>query len=180
MGAIYTEGDGRWWLEVVGKGAKPRRLPVVPELLAAWQAYRSGFGLPAVAARAEPVPLVLSIRPGMPAGAGRTSARAGKWSGIGDEAIGKAIRQLFTAASDLALKAGHADSATVLRQASTHWLRHTMLTRQANRNVALKTLQETAGHASLSTTAMYLHKSDHERHDELLNAMEKAGGWPGK
>ncbi|WP_229507598.1 hypothetical protein [Massilia sp. Dwa41.01b] len=28
MGSIYTEGNERWWLDVVGKGNKPRRLPV--------------------------------------------------------------------------------------------------------------------------------------------------------
>lgn len=32
MGAIYTEGDGRWWIDVIGKGSKPRRLPVAPEM----------------------------------------------------------------------------------------------------------------------------------------------------
>lgn len=42
----------------------------------------------------------------------------------------------------------------------------------ANNGVALKTLQDTAGHASLSTTATYLHKSDKERHDELMTSLE--------
>ena len=54
---------------------------------------------------------------------------------------------------------GDADSATALRDASVHKVRRTMLTTHANSGV-LKTLQETAGHASLSTTATYLHKSD--------------------
>jgi site-specific recombinase XerD len=55
-----------------------------------------------------------------------------------------------------------------LRQASAHWLRHSMLTNHANNGVQLKTLQETAGHASIATTAAYLHKTDNQRHDELL------------
>ena len=47
-----------------------------------------------------------------------------------------------------------------------------MLTTHANNGVALKTLQDTDGHASLSTTATYLHKSDRERHDELMASLE--------
>jgi integrase/recombinase XerD len=45
MGSIYTEGNGRWWLDVVGKGNKPRRLPVPPDLLDAFQSYRQAFEL---------------------------------------------------------------------------------------------------------------------------------------
>jgi integrase/recombinase XerD len=63
---------------------------------------------------------------------------------------------------------GDLDSAAALRQASAHWLRHSMLTNHANNGVQLKTLQDTAGHASIVTTAAYLHKSDLERHDEIM------------
>ena len=41
----------------------------------------------------------------------------------------------------------------------------------ANNGVQLKTLQETAGHASIATTAAYLHKTDNERHDEILASL---------
>ncbi|MGH8854908.1 MAG: tyrosine-type recombinase/integrase, partial [Telluria sp.] len=40
MGAIYSEGDGRWWLDVMGKGARPRRLPVPAAMLEAFRDYR--------------------------------------------------------------------------------------------------------------------------------------------
>ena len=63
---------------------------------------------------------------------------------------------------------GDGDSAAMLRQASPHWLRHSMLTNHANSGVQLKTLQDTAGHANIATTAGYLHKTDRERHDEIL------------
>jgi site-specific recombinase XerD len=59
MGAIYSEGDGRWWLDVMGKGAKPRRLPVPPAMLAAFRDYRQAFGLLPQASRADRMPLVL-------------------------------------------------------------------------------------------------------------------------
>jgi site-specific recombinase XerD len=36
--------------------------------------------------------------------------------------------------------------------------------------VQLKTLQDTAGHANIATTAAYLHKTDNERHDEIIRS----------
>jgi integrase/recombinase XerD len=159
MGALYTEGDGRWWLDVIGKGAKPRRLPVANEMLAAFDDYRRAYGLPAKTSREDATPLVLNTRDR-------------QLVSVTDEAASNAVKRLFAQAADLAAADGDADAAAALRTASTHWLRHTMLTTHANNNVALKTLQDTAGHANMSTTATYLHKSDKERHDELLASLE--------
>jgi site-specific recombinase XerD len=155
MGAFYTEGNGRWWLDVLGKGNKPRRLPVPPEMLAAYRQYRAAFGLLPHAVRNDDTPLVLSSR-------GEASVR------ITDEAASDALKAIFAAAASTADELGDADMAATLRQASAHWLRHSMLTNHANNGVQLKTLQETAGHASIATTAAYLHKTDNERHDEIL------------
>jgi integrase/recombinase XerD len=157
MGAVYAEEDGRWWLDVVGKGDKPRRLPVAPEMLNAYRNYRLAFGLPTATARDDITPLILNSRGKM-------------LTGVTDEAASDSIKGLFALAAVLADQDGDADAdaAAVLRNASAHWLRHTMLTKHANNGVALKTLQDNAGHASLSTTATYLHKSDIERHDELV------------
>ncbi|HEX8605323.1 MAG TPA: tyrosine-type recombinase/integrase [Pseudoduganella sp.] len=155
MGAIYTEGNGRWWIDVVGKGNKPRRLPVPPDMLAAFRRYRAAFELLPQTSRGDTTPLVLSSR-------SRELAR------ITDEAASEALKAVFTAAANAAAARGDSDAATQLRQASTHWLRHSMLTNHANNGVQLKTLQETAGHANIATTAAYLHKTDNERHDEIM------------
>ncbi|WP_296949520.1 tyrosine-type recombinase/integrase [uncultured Massilia sp.] len=162
MGAIYTEGDGRWWIDVLGKGSKPRRLPVPPDMLEAFQAYRQAFGLPPQAGRTDRMPLVLSSR-------SREPAR------ITDEAASEAIKALFADAAGAAAARGDADTAATLRQASAHWLRHSMLTNHANNGVQLKTLQDTAGHASIATTAAYLHKTDHERYDEIIASVNGRG-----
>lgn len=160
MGAIYSEGDGRWWLDVMGKGAKPRRLPVPPAMLAAYRDYRRAFGLPEHTGRADRMPLVLS-------------SRNKEFVRVTDEAASEALKAVFLAAADEAASLGDGDSASALRQASTHWLRHSMLTNHANNGVQLKTLQDTAGHANIATTAAYLHKQDHERHDEIVGAPGK-------
>lgn len=159
MGAFYTEGNGRWWLDVLGKGNKPRRLPVPPEMLAAFRQYRCAFALPPHTARGDDTPLVLSSR-------GAALVR------ITDEAASDAIKAIFAEAASAADAMGDADTAATLRQASAHWLRHSMLTNHANNGVQLKTLQETAGHASIATTAAYLHKTDNERHDEILASVD--------
>lgn len=159
MGAIYTEGDGRWWIDVIGKGSKPRRLPVSNELLAAFRDYRAAYALLPSTSKDDATPLVLNTR-GL------------QLVSVSDEAASNAVKGLFAHAADLADEAGDVDSAVALRNASAHWLRHTMLTTHANNGVALKTLQDTAGHANLSTTATYLHKSDKERHDELMTSLE--------
>jgi integrase/recombinase XerD len=155
MGAIYSEGNGRWWLDVLGKGNKARRLPVPPDMLDAYRSYRAAYGLPPQTSRADGTPLVLSSR-----GAGLLP--------VTDEAASDAVKAIFADAADAATLLGDLDSAAALRQASAHWLRHSMLTNHANNGVQLKTLQDTAGHASIVTTAAYLHKSDQERHDEIM------------
>jgi site-specific recombinase XerD len=155
MGALYSEGNGRWWIDVIGKGNKPRRLPVPADMLEAYQRYRAAFGLPLQTARADRMPLVLS-------------SRSKAVTRLTDEAASEAIKGIFAEAALAAERAGNADAAASLRHASAHWLRHSMLTNHANNGVQLKTLQDTAGHANISTTAGYLHKSDNERHDEII------------
>lgn len=157
MGSIYSEGGGRWWLDVLGKGNKPRRLPVPPDMLEAFQSYRQAFELLPHASRNDRTPLVLSSR-------SRERVR------ITDEAASEAIKGIFSDASRAADARGDVDTAASLRQASAHWLRHSMLTNHANNGVQLKTLQDTAGHANIATTAAYLHKTDNERHDEIIRS----------
>jgi integrase/recombinase XerD len=73
----------------------------------------------------------------------------------------------------VAARTGQDDLAASLRHASAHWLRHSMLTNHANNGVQLKTLQDTAGHANIATTAGYLHKTDNERHDEIIGSVTR-------
>jgi len=162
MGSIYAESKGRAWIDVIGKGNKPRRLPVPPDMLEAFQSYRQAFGLPPEPARSDRTPLVLSSRSRQPAR-------------ITDEAASEAIKAIFAEAALVAELRGDGDTADTLRQASAHWLRHSMLTNHANNGVQLKTLQDTAGHASISTTAAYLHKTDNERYDEIIASVNGRG-----
>ena len=162
MGSIYSEGNGRWWLDVTGKGNKPRRLPVPPDMLDAFRSYRQAFELLPQSSRTDRMPLVLS-------------SRSRELQRITDEAASEAIKAIFADAARVADAQGDGDMAATLRQASAHWLRHSMLTNHANNGVQLKTLQDTAGHANIATTAAYLHKTDNERYDEIIGSVNGKG-----
>ncbi|MGN5478027.1 hypothetical protein ACTMU2_16775 [Cupriavidus basilensis] len=64
MGAFFSrrdaQGTERWWLEVVGKGSKPRLVPATDELVAELARYRRAHGLPPTPQSGEDRPLVSS------------------------------------------------------------------------------------------------------------------------
>lgn len=104
-----------WQLRVArGKGGKARWVPC-DEIALSLQAYRIAFGLPPVPAPGDPLPLLLSVR--------RT--KFGQWKGLRDRT---AVWKLVTGLCEEALAWAKAQRRTMdaarLRDASTHWLRH--------------------------------------------------------
>jgi integrase/recombinase XerC len=53
-----------------------------------------------------------------------------------------------------------------LRRASTHWQRHTAATQQADAGNDIRFIQKNLRHASIETTAIYLHAEDDRRHSQ--------------
>lgn len=84
-----------------------------------------------------------------------------------------AVKVALETAAQNADARGDKETASTLRSASTHWLRHSVFTHLANNGVPLTTVQATAGHAKLSTTELYLHKDDHDRHDEIIATLNR-------
>lgn len=158
MGAIHLD-KGRWWMTVTGKGDKPRMLPVCDELLECYRSYRAVFGLPASAHRGDQMPLVLSVRRNKP-------------TGIGAEATGNAITELFMIAADVAHQAGDHEAEADLQSASAHWLRHEMITALVD-HAGLKIGQDQGGHDNIATTGGYLHTLAAERHAAVVDLMRK-------
>jgi hypothetical protein len=72
-------------------------------------------------------------------------------------------KEIFRRASIYRELADPAGAATLAR-ASTHWIRHTAASHQANAGVDLRFVQENLRHASLQTTSIYLHAQDDQRH----------------
>ena len=145
---------GNWWLRVVGKGDVEGDVPVGAELMQAYTRYREFHGLPSVIAPDDVSPLVMSI-------AGNREAC------LTSTAIYLIVKDVFQRAAE-ARNAVDPAAAEVLRRASTHWLRHTAATHQADAGTDLRFIQKNLRHASLETTALYLHAEDDRRHQATV------------
>ena len=158
--ASHTMGDfvelrGRWWWNITGKGNKTERIPVKTDMLKALARYRRHLGLSPLPQPDEATPLVCSLN--------GTAA-------ISSDMVYRIVKQTCAAAADdLALVSPQ--KAAWLKRASTHWMRHTSLTHQAENGVDLRYLQASARHASIETTQRYLHTEEERWHD----AIDKSG-----
>lgn len=141
---------GKWWLHVVGKGGVEGDVPMGDELMADLARYRQFHGLSAVPSALEDTPLVLSV-------AGRTDRF------LTPTAVYLVVKEVFRRAANAIESADPAGAAT-LRRASTHWLRHTSATHQADAGNDIRFIQKNLRHASIETTAIYLHAEDDLRH----------------
>ncbi|MGF6732018.1 integrase/recombinase XerC [Paraburkholderia youngii] len=136
---IEVDEARQWTLHVLGKGDRPRAIPLPAACLPALRAYRRAVGLPADPPADERLPLIHSER-----------GRALGASGLYDE-----VRAVFALA---AMRVPLEDSAmrAALEAASTHWLRHGYArTLVVDHRVPLPVAQALLGHASVQTTAAY-------------------------
>lgn len=155
--AQATAGDlslrrGRWWLNVVGKGDAEGDVPISDELMTDFARYRTFNRLPAIPIESETTPLIMSVT-------GRTDRS------LTPTAIYLIVKEVFRRAAD-ALEAENPAAGATLRRASTHWLRHTSATHQADAGNDIRFIQKNLRHSSIETTAIYLHAEDDLRHEK--------------
>jgi site-specific recombinase XerD len=162
MGGFFCrrdkEGTERWWIEIIGKGDKPRLVPATSELIVELARYRREKTLSPLPSHTETTPLLLPI-----GGSQRHMTRA---------AVHALVKQVFKkTASRLRQRGAEFESlAGRIEMASAHWLRHTAGSNMANSEIDLRHVRDNLGHESISTTSIYLHSSDDARHqktDEL-------------
>lgn len=77
-------------------------------------------------------------------------------------AIYRIAKEVFLRAAD-ALAATDPVGAATLRRASTHWLRHSAASHQADAGTDIRFIQRNLRHASIETTGLYLHAEDDHR-----------------
>ena len=140
----------QWWLRVLGKGGVYGEVPIRDELMTDLARYRAFHGLPPTPSALETTPVILSI-------AGRAEEC------LTPTAVYLIVKDALGQAAD-ALASSDPVTAGVLRRASTHWLRHTAASHQADRGTDLRHIQKNLRHASIETTAIYLHAADDARH----------------
>lgn len=155
MGNFYNRksecGDQQWWLEITGKGDKTRVIPVSDELIVEIARYRRELGLYQTPQEGDPTPLLLPI--------------GGKQRHLTRSSVHEIIKMVFKrAASRLEDKGGEAVAKIArLNKASTHWLRHTAGSEMAS-NMDIRFVRDNLGHTSLTTTNVYLHSDNNQRH----------------
>jgi len=157
----------RWMLKVLGKGGKPRTVPVPDVVMKELRAYFDYRGLE-FAPKNDALNDEYLI--------GRVLERrdeAEQKKPIDPTALYNLIQVFFAEVSwDLRDK-GLAEDAEHIEKASTHWLRHTCGSHLAENNPA-SMVAELLGHASVATTSIYTH-ADKER---LYDVVEKElGAW---
>ncbi len=155
MGAFFCRRDAqgieRWWLEVIGKGSKPRLVPATDELVAERARYQRAHGLPPTPAGGSPPTSAAGHRPREP----REGLVARRTAFDHQGSVGMAA----TRGPEWAAQA------EVLTSASAHWLRHTAGSHMSDRQVDLRHVRDNFGHASIATTSIYLHTEDDARHE---------------
>ena len=146
----FVRRRGKWWLRVLGKGDVYGEIPIRDELMADLARYRTFHSLPPTPSALETTPVIFSI-------AGRVE------DCLTPTAVYLIVKAVFTLAAE-ALAASDPVTAVVLRRASTHWLRHAAASHQADSGTDLRNIQKNLRHASIETTAIYLHTTDDARH----------------
>lgn len=137
MSHFWEDSDHNWWLKIYGKGRKIRDITVPESFIPYLKRYRANRALSPLPSPGEQHPIVEKIR-----GQGGMTARQ----------LSRIVQEIFDKAyAEMCLAEGE-DKARKLKEATTHWLRHTGASMEIERGRALKDVSEDLGHASMATT----------------------------
>lgn len=137
MSHFWQDSDGNWWLKIFGKGRKLRDITVPDSFIPFLKRYRQYRGLSPLPVTGENEPIVEKIR-------GR--------GGMTSRQLTRIVQEVFDRAYDKMKSTEGEDQARKLKEASSHWLRHTGASMEVERGRALKDLSEDLGHSSMATT----------------------------
>ena len=143
--------QGKWWWEVTGKGQTTQQIPVNDQLLKAIIRYRQFYHLTPLPRTHDEQPLIMNLM-----GTKRISVNM----------IHRIVKATFDGCANWIVE-DHPEYAAKLRKASTHWIRHTAITHQADSGIDLRYIQRNARHASIETTMHYQHAETHRWHDSM-------------
>ncbi|SOZ17398.1 tyrosine-type recombinase/integrase [Cupriavidus taiwanensis] len=142
----------RAFLHVMGKGSKPREIPLTDEVLHELSLYRQSFGLPGSIAPREETPLIFSIHV------------KEKFRPLTRQALYTVFKGMFEAAAETLEDKAAADH---LKAASTHWMRHMAASAMLRNGTPVLVVRDVLGHADLSTTSLYSHSQALDMHREV-------------
>lgn len=148
--------DELLWFKVIGKGQKYGEVPVIKSLEVALNNYREFYNLPPIREKNQPeqnIPAIIK------------TFKNGEYLSIHSSLIRVVLRRICKKlASELPVK--NYKLIHKLNSISTHWMRHTSASIQANSGMDLRTVQKNLRHASIETTMMYQHQDKTTQHTE--------------
>ncbi len=142
---------GKWWWQVIGKGQKTQLIPVNDSMLNALIRYRQFYGLSQLPQHDDQMPLFMNLN---------------GTQGVSNNMIYRLVKKTFLDCAE-AVKNSRPDFYTKLKQASTHWMRHTSITHQADAGIELRYIKRHARHESVETTMLYQHAEEDQWHDAM-------------
>lgn len=151
MGHFWQDDDENWWLKIFGKGRKLRDTTVPSDFIPFLKRYRLSRGLSGLPTHSENNILVEKIR-----GQGGMTSRH----------LRRLVQAVFDQAFIRMKQVEGENRAIKLKEATTHWLRHTGASMEIERGRALKDLSEDLGHASMATTDTVYVQSENKKRAE--------------
>ncbi|MBF6989414.1 phage integrase family protein [Cupriavidus sp. IK-TO18] len=160
-----------WWLEVLGKGTKLRRIPVSPAVVDRLGHYLASRGFEADPAKGR-LPRGVALL-GQAIDVSERAAWARQQTvdpaaGVSANTLAEQLKNFFATCA-AALQTTDERASEHLATASTHWLRHTHISHALAAGAPLEVVQQNAGHASLDTTTRYVTTEEARR----MAAMQK-------
>jgi site-specific recombinase XerD len=150
---------GKYNLHLVRKGGVQATLPLLPEVWSAYKEFLSQYELSLAHAQAAgDLPLVLPLRGEDLKPPVKNVSRTHVW---------QIVKEVMRAAADLAMQSGNEAAQQRLRQASTHWLRHTFASNLLDQGADLRSVRDLLDHASITTTNQYLHRPEDRLREDL-------------
>jgi hypothetical protein len=159
-----SDQPGGWVLHVVGKRGKHREVPLPDLLLEEMGRYFVHRGLSAPESPLDVAKGVFLVGPHpspRQGGAGKSPA-----DGVRPQVLHTTLKMLF---SKVLYSSPFAEDASAekLQAASAHWLRHTLATRSVAAGAPVDVVAGVLGHASISTTSIYIQAERHRKLAEM-------------
>jgi integrase len=147
---VERDDNHQYWMNVLGKGNKLRRVPIPTQAYQQVNALYQMLTGHSIHLAAKSYPLIPSLRKAPDAF-------------LKPLAIHKTLKGFFEQVVTL-LSENDAELVEKLERASAHWLRHTYGSIAADKAIPLAMIKESLGHSSLATTSQYVHADDDARH----------------
>ena len=150
---LHRHGHSQYWLGILGKGQKLRKVPVPPTLYQLIGETHGALASQTSGATTAHLPLIPPLR------------------GLADSQLTPtAIHLIVKDAFETIAKTlpDHPELAAKLLKASVHWLRHTHGSVAVDSGIQLNIVRLNLGHSNLATTSQYVHTEDDVRHNAIL------------